>query len=673
LRRAAVRVDEQMRAYMQTRAIPGPWPAGERLLVCVGPSPLGERLVRATRRLAEQLNAEWFAVYVETPEHARLTDMAQGQVAATLKLSEELGAQAKTLPGESVARVVLDFARRYNVTKIVAGKPRRARWQEWLHSSPVDQLIREGGSIDVYVVSSTPEEAPPAEHLPWWRTRSTWQQYLLSTLLVAAATVLGWPIQDQIAPTNLVMLYLLAVLIAAVYLGRGPSILASLLSVLAFDFFFVNPQLNFAVSDTEYLLTFLGLLVVGLVISELAARAREQAQAALQREAQTSALYAFSRDLAAAVDLDQILHAVVRHISETFGRAAVILLPEASERRQLIQRAQSPGFMLGEQEYAVATWAYRHGQPAGRGTDTLPAAFVRYLPLKTARGAVGVLGVRPSDPNRYLTPAQRQLLEAFASQAALAIERCQLSGAVRQAEVMQVTERLQSALLNSISHDLRTPLVSITGALSSLQEDEERLAPEVRRSLVANAREEVERLNRLVGNLLDMSRLAAGALHLHPEPDDVQDLVGSALMQLGERVGNRPVDVTLPDDLPLVLVDDALMVQVLVNLVDNALKYAPPGSPIEITARCVDHQVEIAVADRGPGIPQEDLTRVFDKFYRVQHTNGRSGPNGTGLGLSICQGIVEAHGGRIWAENRPGGGAVFRLTVPLESQESREQ
>jgi two-component system sensor histidine kinase KdpD len=506
-----------------------------------------------------------------------------------------------------------------------------------------------------------------------WRMPGDWIQYLRSVALVVAATLVGLPIYGLIAATNLVMVYLAAVLIAAVYLGRGPSILASLLSVLAFNFFFTEPRLTFVVHDPQYLLTFLGLLVVGLVISALAARVREQARAALEREAQTLALYALSRDLAAAGDLDGIAQAVIRHIAETFGREAVILLPEGAERRELVQRTPSPDSARGGAEQAAAAWAFEHGRPAGGGTDSLPTAGVYYLPLQTARGAVGVLGVRPRDPDQPLTPAQRELLAAFAAQTALAIERAQLSEAARQAEMLQATERLQTALLNSISHDLRTPLVSITGALSSLQEDEPELDPATRRSLVDNAREEVERLNRLVGNLLDMTRLAAGALHLRPVPGDVQDLAGSALAQLGERLRERPVSVTIPDDLPLVPMDDALMVQVLVNLLDNALKYSPAGSPIDITARRLGDSVELAVADRGAGIPPDDLRRVFDKFYRVRRTSSLlassrlsdSARSGTGLGLSICQGIVEAHGGRIWAETRPGGGSVLRLALPI--------
>ncbi len=659
LRRAAERVDDQMRAYMQARAIPGPWPASERLLVCVSASPLSERLVRSARRLADDLNAEWFALYVETAGYTRLTPAEQDRVARVLHLAEELGAKAITLPGQAVAPAILDYARAHNITKLLAGKPVRSRWHELVHGSVVDQLIRASGHIDVHVVSGEAVADPVSPDRQWLPHRP-WRRYLQSVLLVAAVTVVGQPLRLFLAPTNVVMLFLAAVVYAAVAWGRGPSILAAVLGVLAFDFFYVPPHLTFAVSDTEYLLTFIALFVVGLVVSSLAAQAREQAEAARSRALQTGELYDLSRDLAAAAELDELLGVLRRHVEQTFSRQAVILLPQGE---RLAIRSAGPDLALDDNELAVADWALRHGAPAGRGTSTLPAANLRYLPLKTARGTVGVLGVPgPSHPERFLQPEQVRLLEAFASQGALAIERAELAQQAQQAEVLQATEKLQAALLNSISHDLRTPLVSITGALSSLQEDGAVLDSQARRALVDNAREEAERLNRLVGNLLDMTRLEGGAMKVKREPVDVADLVGAALQQLAGRLGDRPVAVAVPDDLPPVAVDFVLIFQVLVNLLDNALKYSTPGSPIEVAARQSGSVVEIDVADRGSGIPPQDLAHVFDKFYRVQQPGNVTG---TGLGLAIGKGIVEAHGGRLLAENRPDGGTLIRVILPF--------
>jgi two-component system, OmpR family, sensor histidine kinase KdpD len=657
LRRAAGRVDDQMLAYMQTRSIPGPWPAGERLLVCVSASSLGERLVRSARRLADGLGAEWSAIHVETAEGRQAPEETRARVARTLRLAEDLGARVVTIPGQSVAGAVLEFARTHNITKIIAGKPLRARWQEWLRGAIVDQLIRSSGSIDVYVVSS--EAQAPSAGTGDWYPHPPWRRYLQSALLVVAATLVSVPFSLMLSPVNLVMLYLVVVVIAAVFLGRGPAILASVLSVLAFDFFFVPPYLTFVVADTEYILTFIGLFLVGVVISTLAVRAREQADAARFSAEQTTELYELSRDLAAVSGLNDILRALIRHIQGTFGREGVILLPDNG---RLTSTIGSGDLELNESELAVGDWVLRHGEPAGRNTNTLPGAQLRYLPLRTARGVRGVLGIRGSaEADRYLTPDQERLMEAFASQAAVAIERAQLAEQARQAQVLQATEQLQTALLNSISHDLRTPLVSITGALSSLQDQDAQLDGASRRRLIENARQEAERLNRLVGNLLDMSRVEAGALRLRLEPSDVQDLIGSALAQLDEPLRGRRVNVEVPEGLPLVPMDFALMTRVLVNILDNALKYSPPGSPIDVTTMVVAGHLEIEVSDRGVGVPHEDLNRVFDKFYRVQRP-GRVA--GSGLGLSICKGIVQAHQGFIAAENRPGGGTTITISLP---------
>ncbi len=657
LRRTAERVDEQMRAYMETRAIPGPWPAAERLLVCISSSPFSERLVRTARRLADELKAEWYAVYVETPGDAGMSPAKADQITRILQLAEELGAKTVTIPGQNVADAVLDYARQHNVTKIIAGKPVRSRWIEIWRGAVVDRLIQRSGNIDIYVISaeaqSNPSTAPSQ-----WRLHRPWQRYAWSLALVAVTTAISVPIHRVISPANLVMLYLAAVVVAAIYLGRGPAILASALGVLAFDFFLIEPRLTLTVADTEYIFTFIGLFTVSLVISTLAARSREQAESARRREVQTVALYELSRDLATTSEVDDILQVVIRHVGETFGRTAAILLPAGTS---LQPRALSPGFVLDENGLAVAAWSFKQGQPAGRGTDTLSAAAVRCIPLKTARGVIGVLGVKPVDPGSHLLPEQRRLLEAFASQAALAIERAELAEQARQARISQATEELQQALLNSISHDLRTPLVAITGTLSSLEEDGACLEDLAQRSLITMAREEAERLNRLVGNLLDMTRIEAGALRATAEPCDIQEVISAALDRLGSRLDRRPVTVEAPS--LLAPMDFVLMAQVLTNLLDNALKYSQPGSPIDVQARVTDGMMEISVLDRGLGVPKEDLGRIFDKFYRVQRPGGTSG---TGLGLAICKGIVEAHRGRIWAQNRPGGGTIVTVALPCE-------
>jgi two-component system sensor histidine kinase KdpD len=661
MRRAAERVDDQMRAYMRTRAIPGPWPAGERLLVCISPGALGERLIRTARRLADELSAEWSAIYVETPDQAGISQEQRDQVARSLRLAEELGAKSVSLPGQSVAETIIDYARRHNVTKVIAGKPIHSRWIELLRGSMVDRLIRLSGTIDVYVLSS--EAEPPAKRVvEGWRPHRPLIRYFWGLMLAAVATALSALIAPHISPTNLVVIYLLSVVISAVYLGRGPAILTSILGVAAFDYFFVPPYLTLAVSDTEYILTFLGLLAVGLVISQLTSLVRNQAEAAQRREAQTVTLYELGRDLAIATGLEAVTQAVIDHISQTFSREVAVFLPVGDSLKAY---ATSPGLTISDNDLAVATWAFEHGQVAGRGTETLPEASMRYQPLKTMRGVVGILGVKPIDPNRVLTRDQLRTLDAFANQIALAIERARLAEQARQAEMLEITEKLQTALLNSISHDLRTPLVSITGALSSLADDQIILDASARRSLIETASEEADRLNRLVGNLLDMTRLESGAMHVKRTAGDIQDVIGSALEELGSRLDGRTVSMEIPNDLPLVQMDFVLIERVLVNVVDNALKYSLPQSPIEIRAHTAGAFVEITVADHGVGIPPEDLHRVFDKFYRVQRPDN---VNGTGLGLAISKGIVDAHGGFISAENRSGGGTIITIALPVEAQ-----
>jgi len=600
LRRAAERVDGQMRSYMRTRAIAGVWPATDRLLVCISPSPLAEKLVRAARRLADELNAEWFAIYVEVASKPELNPANRERIGRTLQLAEELGARARTIAGQSIHESVLAYARKHNVTKIIIGKPLHPRWWERYKDSVVDRLIYATGDIDVYVLSAEREISRPVLPTTWQPHRPLFR-YLLSLVLVAAATLFGVFFRGSIEPTNLVMVYLVTVLISAIYLGRGPSLLVAAAGVLAFDFFLVPPYLTFAVADTQYFLTFFALFAISLVVSTLTARVREQAEAAVQRENQATVLYNLGRELTAATDLQQVAGIIISHIGEAFSREVAIFLPENGQVRTY---ASSPNYQPDENELAVAVWSYQHDQPAGRGTDTLPAASIRCQPLKTARGLVGILGVRPTEAESLLTPEQRQTLTAFANQAALSIERASLAEQAQQTKLLQATEKLQTALLNSISHDLRTPLVSITGALTSLDEQSGELNDENRRSLVGTAREEADRLNRLVGNLLSMTRIESGAIKLHNEPGDIQDVIGTALEQLGKRVEDHEITVNVPEDFPLVPMDFTLAVQVVVNLLDNAVKYSPNGSLIEVFASLAGEMARIQIADRGVGISQ---------------------------------------------------------------------
>ena len=664
MRRAADRVDHQMVNYMATKSIQGPWPAGERILVCISSHPMGEHLIRAGRRLADDVKAEWYVMFVETPGHLQMPEENRLRVQSNLHLAEQLGATVINISAESVADAVLDFARGHNITKIIAGKPVRPRWFEILRGgSVIDQIIRSSGKIDVNVI--TEDSGLPPRLLPvGWLPHKPLNRYLGSLGLVFLFTLLGFPLALFLDPTNLVMLYLVAVILSAVYLGRGPAILASFASVLAFDFFFVSPRLSFSVSDTQYLLTFTGLLLVGLIISNSAAILRNQVNVLRRRESQAQALNIFSRELTVAVTLDQVLEVVIHNVGEMFYRQAVILLPEGEK---LLIKISTTGFEMNESELAVADWTFRNGKPAGLGTDTLFAAHIRYIPLSASHGTVGVLGVKPLDPKSVLSIDQRMTLEGFANLSALAIERAAFAEKAAQTEMAKNTEKLQTALLNSISHELRTPLASITGVLTSLSDSEKgdpshsQMDSATRVELLQSATEQAQRLNLLVENLLDMTRIEAGAIHLVREYADIQDLVGTVLNQMAWRLSGHPVRVNIAEGFPLVPMDMVLIAQVLANLLDNASKYSPPGAPIEVDVSKDNLRATLSVKDQGPGIPPEDLNRVFEKFYRVQNHVA-----GIGLGLSICKAIVETHGGRIRANNNPDGGTTISFTLPLQ-------
>ena len=667
LRVAADNIDRQMRDYMQSHDIAGPWPARELLLVCVGPSPLGERLVRTTSRLASRLNAEWIAAYVETAAAATLSQAERERLAHTLNLAEQLGGRSLSLPGTSVAETIAAYARDHNVTKIIAGKPLQPRWLELLRGSIVEQIIRLTSNVDVYVIS-----AESSHRAPYWGlslstiSRGVWRHLLYSSLLVVLATLIALPLRPVIEPANMAMLYLLVVIISAVALGRAPAILASLLGVIAFDLFYVPPYYNLEVADVQSLLTFAALLSVGLLISALTVRAREQARAAQRREAQTAVLYQLSRDLAAAAEINGVAQAVITHTQKISGGEAAIFVYKENGLRLI---SASRGFPLDEEEHNTVGWAPYREENDDHNAELPSRSGAIYLLLRTAQRVVGVLGVVPESQDQELDPERRHLLESLASQAALAVERSLLAEEARQAHLLQETEKLQSALLNSISHDLRTPLATITGALSSLQDDSDLLTPQARQQLVASAYAEAERLNRLLGNLLDMSRLESGAMHINRELAEAEDLTGAALAQLSNRLQQRQVLIDIPAGLPPVPVDFVLMVQALVNLIDNAHKYSPPQSPIEIRARRSDEELWLEIADQGPGIPPDHLERIFDKFFRGRDADGTAG---TGLGLAISRGIVEAHGGRIWAANRDAGGAIFTIALTLQHEPEAE-
>jgi two-component system sensor histidine kinase KdpD len=660
MRAAAERVDDQVRTYMDDNAIRGPWQTAERILVCIGPGMEGTNLVRTGRRIAAQYGSVWFAVHVETPDDLRLSADQQDRLTSNLRLAGRLGAKVTTIQGDSIATALSEYALQNHVTKIIVSKSKR-RLSKIFSPSTSDKLLQLSDRYDVQIIAPTilEQKIKPKE---LHQNRVRIRPYLNSIGVVAAITVVNWLLHFSLEPSVLIAFYIIGVVISAVYFGPGPSVLVSFISVLAFDYFFIPTKHSFA--DFQYTLTLLALVAVGIVISYFTSRLKQQTTISKRHEQQMITLYALGKELASLNDIESYVQAILKNASETFGHNVTIFLPDIKSGASLTPYGSYAKTTVDEYELAAAVWSQDHGKQVGFGTDTLPEAKARYIPLTTARGKVGVLAIWTGENKTVLTVEQERLLESYADLAAVAIEGILLSEEAHKAQILGATEKLQSALLNSISHDLHTPLVAVLGALSTLRERSAVLDDNARHNLVDAGLKEGDRLNHMLSNLLDMSRIEGGALRLSEQLAEIKDLIAVALEQVGSRHGVHQVNLKIPDNIPYVLVDPGLMVQALINILDNSFKYSPPGSPVDITAQLLGERIEIKIIDRGPGIPSEDLERVFDKFYRLQRPNSVAG---TGLGLSIVKGIIEAHGGTVNAANQPGGGTIITLVLPVKT------
>ncbi|MBW9106933.1 sensor histidine kinase [Paraburkholderia phenoliruptrix] len=701
LRRTADRVDAQMHEYRADRSIERIWQARERLLVCVGPGPEAPTLVRAAARLAASLKADWIAVYVETPALQRLPDARRERTLNALKLAAELGAETATLAGTDAVAALTGYAQARNVSKLVAGASTRTGIARWLRRPLGERLAEQGSHADITLIGLSSAGGSGEQRRLLDTTANAWRDalsaarerrsppraYAFALAICAGITAVASQLLARIDLTNLVMLYLLGVIFAAAKLGRGPGVLLSFLSVAAFDFFFVPPRLSLSVSDTQYLLTFFGMLLTSLVISHLTSSLRREARVARRREQRTGAMYAMARELAAALTAEQIVGIGSRHVSEVFGARVAILLPDSADRvRQKIEDADAAITLEGELlDTDVGQWTYDHQKPAGHGTDTLPAAAALYLPLKAPMRTRGVLAVVLRDERELSVPEQQRMLDAFAAQIALALERVHYVDIARDALVSMESERLRNSLLSAISHDLRTPLTTIVGFSSMLAQSREQ-AGDARRDdeLVEAIHEEALRMTGIVTNLLDMARLQAGSLQLNRQWTLLEETVGAALRACRRVLAGHPVRVELAADLPLLHLDAVLMERLFSNLFENAAKYTPPGTPLTIGAQRFDEDgksfVRVSVDDNGPGLPAGMEARVFEKFTRGEKESAKPG---IGLGLAICRAIVEAHGGSIGAINRvsaqgagplaaagAGGrveGARFWFTLPVDT------
>ena len=674
LRRTAERVDEQLLTEMQAHAIQGPWPAGERILVCISEDPRCAGLVRYAKRLADRLHGPWTALYVEGRRAVQLSEEERDRIADTLRLAEALGGDAITLPASdrNIAEDVIRHAQLNNVTQIVIGKSARSRWFEILHGSVVHDLVRRSGNISVHVIAGdTIAGEPIAKKTIRAAERDESVNplpYVAALAAIAVALGFGKLIETWVGVGNVDLVFLTAIVAIAVRFGLWPSLFASLASALAYNFFFLPPIYTLTIAEPANVVAFGIFTLVAFIVSSVAARGRTLAMAAMERARTTESLYSFSRKLAGAGTLDDVLWATAYQTALMLKVRVVLLLPEAG--LIAVKAGYPPEDILDDADLAAANWAWENDHAAGRGSDTLPGAKRLFLPMRTGRGAVGVMGIDSDKPGPLLTPDQRRLLDALRDQGALAIERVRLVEEMDRVERAAETERLRSALLTSISHDLKTPLAAVLGAAGTLRDLGGNLSDAEKSDLLATIIDESERLNRFIANLLDMTKLESGAITPNVSLHDLGEIVGSALRRASRILSRHHVELELAPDLPMLELDAVLFEQVLFNLLDNAAKYAPPETTIRIQAWRNVESVCLSVIDEGSGIPAAELEHIFDKFYRAQKTDQVRA--GTGLGLAISRGFVEAMHGTIVAANRTDrSGAAFTISLPIPHEGQR--
>ncbi|WP_431204859.1 DUF4118 domain-containing protein [Bradyrhizobium betae] len=670
LRRTAERVDEQLLTHMQANAIAGPWAAGERILVCVSEDPRAASLVRYTKRLADRLHAPFTAISIETRRSLQLSDEQRDRLADTLRLAEALGGEALTIPavGRRIADDVINFAQGNNVTQIVIGKSTRSRWFEMTRGSVVHDLVRRAGHISVHVVPGDELAGEPPKTAVQTAVRSEPfdpRPYLKAVGITALGLAAAELIKPYVGVENVDLMFLTAVVAVAVRYGLWPSMLASVAASLAYNFFFLPPVYTFTITEPTNVAAFAFFMLIAFVVSNVAGRVRTQADTAIGRIRTTEQLYAFSRKLAGTATLDDVLWATAYQAALMLKVRVVLLLPE--EGLLTVKSGYPPEDDLDQADLAAANWAWSNDRPAGRGSDTLPGAKRLFLPMRTGRGAIGVIGIDNDRTGPLLTPDQRRLLDALVDQGALAIERVLLVEDMDRVKRTVESERLRSALLTSISHDLKTPLASVLGAASTMRDLAGALSDTEKRDLLATVIDESERLNRFIANLLDMTKLESGAIVPNTALHDLSEIVGSALRRAAKILTAHKVELVLAADLPMLQLDAVLFEQVLFNLLDNAAKYSPVETTIAIRSWRERDHVVLQVADEGGGIPPGELESVFDKFYRAQ--KGDHVRPGTGLGLAISRGFVEAMHGTISAANRGDrSGAVLTIRLPIPAQ-----
>ncbi len=661
LRRTADRVDSEVLQYRRDQSVEPIWQTRDSILACMGSDQGADRVLRSAARIATRLAVPWHAIYVETPELQRLSETHRQGILARLKLAQDMGAETASLSGSDAAEVVVHYARDHNLSKVIVGRGHFRSWQPWRRSF-ADRLGMQAPDLDVIQIARERNHvaaAPEQGKLDTWFVgmEAPWQSYAKSMGICIAVAVIAAPLHSLFELANIAMLFLLAVVLVSVRYGLGPSIMASFLNVVAFDFFYVPPRFSFAVSDVQYLVTFAVMLLVGLITAKLTTGLKFQVSVASRREQRVRALYEMSRDLSGVLLPTQISEISERFAETEFGAKSCILLSDEQDRLGEPLSSVSNGVTV---DTAIAQWAVAHGVEAGCGTDTLPASSVRYVPLKAPMRIRGVLALEPSDLSRLMTPEQGRLLDTFARLIAISLERIHYVEVAQSTTVQMESERLRNSLLSAISHDLRTPLSVLVGLADSMSLTTP--PPSGQQVEIAEAmREEALRMRSLVNNLLDMARLESGSVQLNRQWQSRVELGGSEIQAMHAALQGHAVQVELPEDLPLLEFDAALIERVLVNLLENAVKYTPDGSNILIGATLNGSNVDIRVEDNGPGLTPGKEEIIFNKFERGTK---ESATPGVGLGLAICRAIVEAHGGHIHAENRSQGGARFVFSLP---------
>ncbi len=662
LRKTAQRVDEQMQTYRRIKGVKEIWPATDRIMVCVGANPRSIRLIRAAKRMADSLRADWIAVNVEAPTTVKPSKEDLKKLAQHIRLAESLGAETATLSGHKASEEILNYARARNITKLIVGKPTHPRWKDKIFGSLLDEIVRGSGNIDIYVITGEAgETVQNIEQKPILQ-RSKKRDWLFGLGSVIICTLFASLIFHNVTIVDIAMIYIVAIVITASFTNKATSILVSFLSIAAFDFFFVPPYFTFAVGDAKYILTFIVMFIVAFVISRLTLRVREQANAARSREKRTSALYKLSRELSRERKIEKLCAATIKNINDLFSSQAFIFLPD--KNKSLMMPFESvTTFPFDARELSVAQWTFDHNKPSGIMTDTLPGSKALYIPLIASSRTVGVVGIIPGVSVDTFNHEQIIALEGFANQAAMAIERAIIAKEAHVAFIKAETEILRSTMLSSVSHDLRTPLAAITGAATTLLEKEIMLDELSRKELILTIFEEAEHLSHMIRNVLDMTRLESDAIKIKKEWQSIEEIIGVVLNRFTEKLKNRPLKINLPQNLPLIPFDPLLIEQVFMNLIDNAIKHTPDMTAIEISVIIEKKSAIIEVSDRGQGLPKGYEEKTFEKFVR-----GSASKGGIGLGLSICRSIIKAHGGNIWANNSSDGGAKFTFTLPVEGE-----